>query len=463
MPRVGDRDPRSEDRQLLLDALLAAESHLVITYSGRDERTNAERPPAVPVGELLDVVDRTVCLPDDPTGEVRARTRIVVHHPLQPFDPRNFMVGRLAGSAPWSFDAVALAGARAAGGERAGPAPFLARPLPPVRSEAVELDQLVRFVQHPVKAFLRQRLGVSLSDDNDDASQALPVELDPLEQWAIGDRLLSGRLAGGDRDGCVAAERARGSLPPGTLAEPVLGNVLPIVEGLVAEAEDIGGGDVAPRSLEVNIALADGRILLGTVTGVIDRGPAGLLLRAVSYSRLAPKQRLAAWVRFLALTAAHPDRPVEAATIGRFRHTGRKKGAVSVACLASLAGDPATRRAAALAHLEVLVDLLDRGLCEPLPLYCKTSAAWADNPPAQRDKAASASWEPQNDFGMGENREPEHQLVLGGIAALADLLQAAAEPGESGDGWAGGEATRFGRYAVRLWSGLLAAEEVRDR
>src|SRR5581483_11449173 len=89
--RVGDRDPRSEDRQLLLDALLAAESHLIITYSGRDERTNAERPPAVPVGELLDVVDRTVRLPDDPTGEVPARSRIVVHHPLQPFDPRNFM------------------------------------------------------------------------------------------------------------------------------------------------------------------------------------------------------------------------------------------------------------------------------------------------------------------------------------------------------------------------------------
>jgi exodeoxyribonuclease V gamma subunit len=42
--RVGDRDPRSEDRQLLLDALLAAESHLIITDSGRDERTNAERP-----------------------------------------------------------------------------------------------------------------------------------------------------------------------------------------------------------------------------------------------------------------------------------------------------------------------------------------------------------------------------------------------------------------------------------
>lgn len=459
--RVGDRDSRSEDRQLLLDALLAAETNLIITYSGRDERTNAERPPAVPVGELLDVVDRTVQLPGDP--EVLARTRIVVHHPLQPFDARNFMAGRLSGAAPWSFDAVALAGARAAGGERAGPAPFLPTPLAPVRGEAVELENLVRFVQHPVKAFLRQRLGVSLSEDADDASDALPVELDALEQWAVGDRLLSGRLAGDDRDACVAAERARGTLPPGTLAEPVLGQVLPIVESLVAEAADITGSDGAPRSLEVNVALGDGRVLLGTVAGVIDRGPAGLLLRSVSYSRLAPKQRLAAWVRFLALTAAHPDRPVEAATIGRFRFSGRKKGAVSIAFLAPLAGDAAARRAAAVAQLEVLVDLFDRGLCEPLPLYCKTSAAWADAAPAQRMQACAAAWEPQNDFGMGENREPEHQLVLGGVVPLNDLLAAPPAPGESGDGWARGEQTRFGRYALRLWSGLRDAEEVRDR
>jgi exodeoxyribonuclease V gamma subunit len=461
--RVGDRDPRSEDRQLLLDALLAAESHLIVTYSGRDERTNAERPPAVPVGELLDVVDRTVRLSDDPTGEVRARTRIVVRHPLQPFDARNFMAGQLTGAAPWSFDAIALAGARAAGGERAEPAPFLPEPLPAARGEAVELENLVRFVQHPVKAFLRQRLGVSLSEDADDASQALPVELDALEQWGVGDRLLSGRLAGGDRDACVAAERARGTLPPGMLAEPVLGHVLPIVESLVAEAAEITGADAAPRSLEINVPLADGRALLGTVAGVIDRGPAGLLLRSVSYSRLAPKQRLTAWVRFLALSAAHPDRPVEAATIGRFRFTGRKKGAVSIACLGPLAGDATGRRAAAMAHLEVLVDLFDRGLCEPLPLYCKTSAAWAESPPAKRMQACSGVWEPQNDLGMGENREPEHQLVLGGVAPLGDLLAAFPGPGETGDGWAGNEPTRFGRYALRLWSGLLDAEEVRDR
>ena len=73
-PRPGDRDPRTEDRQLLLDALLAAGQALMITYSGNDERTNAPLPPAVPVGELLDAVDATARVA--PAGATRrAETR----------------------------------------------------------------------------------------------------------------------------------------------------------------------------------------------------------------------------------------------------------------------------------------------------------------------------------------------------------------------------------------------------
>jgi exodeoxyribonuclease V gamma subunit len=94
-------------------------------------------------------------------------------------------------------------------------------------------------------------------------------------------------------------------------------------------------------------------------------------------------------------------------------------------------------------------------------LYCKTSAAWAESAPAGRAQACRAQWEPQND--LGESRDPEHQLVLGGVVAFDELLAADPMPDEGGDGWAAGEPTRFGRYALRLWSGLLAAEEVCDR
>src|SRR5207248_4338646 len=144
------RDARTEDRQLLLDAVLAATDHLVITYAARDELTNLRRPPAVPLGELLDVVDRTARFPD----VAPIRERVVVEHPLQPFDPRNFEPGVLVPERTWSFDRVALGGARALARGPLGAPPFLAGPLPREEELVIELDQLVRFVQHPARAFL---------------------------------------------------------------------------------------------------------------------------------------------------------------------------------------------------------------------------------------------------------------------------------------------------------------------
>ena len=125
-PLTGERDARSEDRQLLLDAVLAASEHLVITYSGADEVSGRVRPPAVPLGELLDSVELTA---------PGSRSTIEVHHPLQPFDARNFTPGRLGGDAVFSFDTAARAAAdggpgfaqRPAWSGRPGPSPGTCR------------------------------------------------------------------------------------------------------------------------------------------------------------------------------------------------------------------------------------------------------------------------------------------------------------------------------------------------
>ena len=437
-PHVGERDPRAEDRQMLLDALMAATDRLVITYTGNDERTNIARPPAVPVGELLDVVDRTVRTGDGG----RARAHVVVQHPLQPFDGRNFTAGELIPDRAWSFDRTALEGARALEGERTAPGPFLSAPLAPDPRRLVEVEDLVRFVQRPVRAFLRQRLGISVGEYDDEIADALPVELDGLGTWGVGQRLLEARLAGTEGRTAALAEIARGALPPGVLGKPVVDRVLPIVEDIVAAA----GRQDDLRSLDVKVALPGGRTLSGTVPGV----GAGVL-RTAAFSRVSPRHRLAAWVRLLALTVARPDETFEAITVGR----GSGQARVTIARI------PPLEAGLARAHLMTLLDLFDRGMREPPPLYCLASAAYA-GAGSNAVAAGRDAWESGFKFDK-EDKEPDHRLVLGGVRTFAELTEVPPRPDEQGDGWDPRETSRFGRYARRLWDGLLACEEITER
>jgi exodeoxyribonuclease V gamma subunit len=454
-PHVGDRDPRSEDRQMLLDALLAATERLIVTYTGNDERTNLPRPPAVPVGELLDVIDRTVSSPDGP-----AREHVVIRHPLQPFDPRNFEPGRLVPAEPWGFDPQALAGAEAMTRPREPRRAFLTAPLPPEPDPApvVELANLVRFVEQPVRALLRDRLGISVSERYDEVEDAMPVELDGLAKWGVGQRLLEGVLAGDDVKACMQAELARGTLPPGELARPPLVEVSRAVQQLAGAAQSLGATG-QPGSLDVHLPLPDGRTLAGTVTGVC-----GDTIRSISYSRVRPRDRLRAWVRLLALTAARPERAFESVVIGRVRGGGSDFADVTVARIASLGSDPAARREKALAHLDTILDLYDRGMREPLPLSCDASAAYAQAALAggNPESAARSAW--ASGFGYDkEDRQPEHLIVYGAALDFAELLEQAIRSDEQGPGWHDSEPTRFGRYARRLWDELLASETVSDQ
>ncbi|HUA96670.1 MAG TPA: hypothetical protein VMB82_14235, partial [Acidimicrobiales bacterium] len=448
-PRVGDRDARSEDRQLLLDALLAATEHLIVTYSGRDERTNRVRPPAVPVAELLDAVDATVRL----AGGGPARDQVVVEHPLQPFDRRNFTPGDLSGPEPWSYDRVQLAGSRAAAGQ-APAGPWLPGPLPPLDEPVLQLDQVVSFVEHPVRAFLRRRLGLYVSDGTDQVEDELPIDLDALEKWGVGDRLLRACLTGTDPERAAAAERARGLLPPGRLADDVMFDIQAEVERLTAAITSIGFRPGPADSLDIHLDLPEDRSFIGTVAN--RRG--GIIL-VCTYSRLAPKHRLGAWVRFLAVSAARPELDASVITVGR----GRGHQPPQVSLLAPMAATPAERRRRALDELAVVLDLYQRGLRSPLPMACQTSAAWAEARHLGKDeddayRAAEAEW---NDGNFpGEMSDAEHRYVWGQGYPLAGLIDEPPAAGEEGPGWPASEHRRFARLAGRLWYPLLAHEKI---
>jgi exodeoxyribonuclease V gamma subunit len=437
-PMTGERDARSEDRQLLLDAILAATQTLVITYTGANEFSGQPRPPAVPLGEVLDALDLTASTGDDRS----VSAAVTVRHPLQPFDTRNVSPGALVAGTTFSFDVAAAAGARAAAGPRTPPVPFLDAPLEPSRGGDVSLADLVRFWGDPVKGFLgRDGVDVALPTDEDQPEDALPVEIDNLAQWAVGDRVLTDLLAGLDPGVVKQREWRRGELPPGQLGWRMLGTIIDRAGPLRDAAADRRTS--SPRAVDVAVDLGGGRRLVGTVPEVY-----GDRLVPVHYSRLGAKHRLASWVHLLALAASDDDHSWTAHTLGR-PHS-RSREAVAVSLLGPLDHT-------AVDVLRDLVALRDHGLRAPLPLPLKASLGYAR---ARRTRAdvpdalVKAGYDWRDGKFPGEQSEPAALKIWGRLDQPPGVREAppAGEefPGETG---------RFGALAMRVWSPLIEAEQ----
>ena len=232
-------------------------------YSGADERTGAPRPPAVPVGELLDALDNAVTLP----GGATVRDH-VVHHPLQTVDERNFVPGRLGRHEPFSFD---VRRPRRGAGERqdsSPTAPVVPRTTAtPTSSTATSTSTSCPTLEHPVRAFVRRRLGADPPRRRGRSTTA------SRSSWA-------GSTAGPSATGCCTAaldgiaarRRGRGGATPrrrcrrprsaGSTLEQVRGQVEPLL-GAASERYLVEPA----TSVDVTIALADGRVVTGTVNG----------------------------------------------------------------------------------------------------------------------------------------------------------------------------------------------------
>ena len=429
-PRTGERDLRSEDRQLFLDAIAAATDKLVITYTGHGEHTGAERPPAVPLGELLDTLDRTAAAP--------VRDHVLTHHPLQPFDEANFVAGALRAAGAFTFDRFALAGASTAREERTPVGVLVPAPLPAVEPVGdVSLADLQDFFAHPVRGFFR-RLRVAKPYDADDVKDAIPITLDALEKWGVGDRIVSNVMAGADPQAAMLAEQLSGTLPPLGLGVGVLTDIVTNARPLVEAAQSVRRG--SQRTLDVDIDLGGGRRLSGTVGDVW-----GNNVVTVSFSNLGAKHRLAAWINALALGAGLPDENWTVHTIGKHRSGGQ----------VSLVGPLPQHDAEQV--LRDLVTVYDAGQREPLPLPVKTSLAWAEE--HQRVRAGSdgdadakgrGEWETPrfNDSGFPKEDADAWHVRAFGEAGDYSLLASPVRTGEDGP-------HRLGHFAWRVWGPLI--------
>jgi len=459
-PQLGERDPRSEDRQLLLDALMATGEHLVITYSGADVRTGATLPPAVPLGELLDALDAAA-----ETADGRpVREGIVVRHPLQPFDVRNFMAEALGRAEPFSFDVSALSGARSARQQRIPPVSFLTQALPPAEDLDVldrgvlDLGRLVDFWLHPAKAFLRQRLDLAAPARDEQPDDAMPITLDNLQKWQIGDRVLAARLRGMAVADIRAVEEARGELPPPPLGDDLITDVGKKAETLVVAADPWRGEPARTVDVDVVLGLSGVDVrLVGSVRDVRDR-----LALTITYSKIKAKQRMRAWIELLALSASVPTSGPAAEPAEQWRAVvvgqGRRPDKPTVVGLGPVPPQYAREL------LTELVTLRSLGLRSPLPVPLAAAAAYAElrhqgAAVARAVDAASKEW--TSGYGYpSDDQDPDQRSVWGGVAPLDTLLQWRPPAGLPLDLKAlhAQEPTVFGALACSVWWPLLDHE-----
>lgn len=325
VPFVGERDIRNEDRQVFLDALTAARDHLIVFYSGADAVSGVEVPPAVVVSELIDAAHTIL---DVGPGQV---SPIVTRHTLHAFEHSNFVTDDAPGGLQ-SFDSTLLPGARALAGLTTGdaaatePALLRAATLPAAGSGDIELDEFIRFLVNPLEGFVRQRLGASLPEGLDGHADQLDIDLDGLQAWAIGDRLLAALLDGDDLGVAQKAEMRRGTLPPFTFGTVAMRPIVDRADAVFRAAQPWRSGTAA--AIDVRFELPDGRRMYGTIGDIFTDSSGTSRLCTVTYSRVSSKQRLQTWIKLLALAANASHAPVQvAAVVGRGSGRGTRTAA----------------------------------------------------------------------------------------------------------------------------------------
>ncbi len=278
-PRAGDRQPRQEQRQLVLEALLAARDVLHLSHSGRSLQDDSPRPPSVLLAELADFLGP-------------ALTR--VEHPLQPFSPRAFDPAK---PALQSFRAELLPPAQPS------PAtPFLPGPLPPLANPptVITLSQLQAALRHLGRDWLQRRLGLKLPWDEAPWEPAEPFALDrfALSDWA---ERWAPRLTPATADTEVLRWAATDPRwPPGALAEPALRAELPRLRAYAAAQAAWRAAPLLP--LPPPLALGGMALSFeGSELRGLEGRPA---LRLAKFQPPGAADQLSTWAAHLALQAA---------------------------------------------------------------------------------------------------------------------------------------------------------------
>ena len=433
-PKPGDRNPRDDDRYLMLEALLSARDAFVVTYTGFDQQTASPLSASVPVEEFRDAVKESFLWGhESPPLEVT--------HPLHAFSPALFGVDvrALPDGAhipPQSFDGRMIpAAAKVLSESFDCPSAFTGSVPAPKRAEVVYLDELVTFFQHPAKHFLNHRMKVYVKESEDSLDAREPMGLaSGLEDWAVRNTMLTQRLEGREWSEIYEHLRQSGVLPLGIPGRVNFDSLQGNVENIVERTIEVCQGP--PKGTEVHLDFGEVALV-----GRIDR-QWGQRRVVSQVSSTRAKYKLGLWLVHMAARAANVQPAMSSLLIG-------KKDEVAVECH--------TSPEAAREYLSGLLHLYRLGQESPLLFFPETSLAYQEKirfpgsrskktPEEQGVSAARPKW--RGNMKMAGDRDVHHETLWGDFDPLVE--------GSTLPGLESHTSLTFAALAGQIWDLFLA-------
>ena len=391
---LGDPRTADQDRYVLLEALMSARNHLMISWCGRNEHNGEARPPAAPVEQWLqdlrlqlgEQASEGLLIQPDPNPLDRSNFRIAVSVPPLSCDRRHLEARHLIDQQTNHQQANDR--------QQLLAAPGLALPLtwepldlgddpPPLPDEV-----LLQWLHDPQASWLRQ-LGLHSSERSDPVADLEALELNGLQQFQLLDQDLEDHLLAGCAPDWPTALAGQGVLPPGSGADLEAGVLNQRLDALLECLHGCG-----PLRRE------GGLLFAGSIHVVAQPG------------RFSARPLMTAWLQHLQLSAAGTALGTSA-----FRRTAvitradRGDNASVQLQWDRIDSEPAVAELASLQRLAQQGQLQ----CWPVP----PDSGWLrmareHSKPGSGMKAFSESW-------RKERERPAQQLCFG-LEAEADLL-----------------------------------------
>jgi exodeoxyribonuclease V gamma subunit len=388
-PRPGDRSRRDDDKYLFLESIISAREKLYISYVGQSIEDNSRIPPSVLVSELLDTIEKGFELPGK-----NILKHVVNVHRLQAFSPQYFKKdsGLFSYSKENRDAAVFLQ-------KNESKVPLITRvlPLSPVEKEqmhSLDIETLVRFFSNPIRFLLQQRLCLYLHDTAGLTARREDFELNPLDQYLVGQNLVDARMEGRELINYRPVQIAMGQLPHGNVGTFYYNELSNDVERFVSKIESLKDKKMT-GPLEAQIQL-DKCVLQARLPEIYNCG-----LLQVRYAKQRAQDLLRAWIYHLVFCEAAPKDLGPRSTV-IFKNAAWQFKPVEH-------------------HLQILKDLLNlfkSGLEKPLHFFPRSSFEYIQQEQVKGKSKATAliqaqkKWRGSGDYARGESTDAYYDVCF---------------------------------------------------